>query len=293
MSMTPLISVFTPTYNRARTLSVLYESLKAQEKYNFEWIVVDDGSTDDTESLFEKWLEETRFPLTYFKKENEGKHIAINRGVRMAKGELFFIVDSDDWLLPEATCMIEEYSQKIMDKENVAGISFRRGTNAHTFIGSPHFETLTADIFDFRFRRKIRGDMAEVFKTAVLMKFSFPKVKGEKFCPESLIWHRIGLNYKMLWTSRIIYICRYLEGGLSDKSFEIRKNSPHTTLLYYSELQKMPIPWISKLKAHINYWRFFPFLANKDKQKGKKSSDFLLNILGFPLALLIRIKDRL
>lgn len=288
-----LLTIFTPALNRAHTLPTLYQSLKAQEIMNFEWVVIDDGSTDDTKILFEEWKKETPFPLTYIKKENEGKHIAINMGVQRAQGDYFFIADSDDWLLPEATRLIQKYGNKINNKEELAGVSFRRGTDAHTLIGSPRFDTIVTDVFDFRFRRKVKGDMAEVFKTAILKEFPFPEVKGEKFCPESLIWHRVGLKYKMLWTSHIIYICHYLKGGLTDKSFEIRKNSPKTTLRYYNELQKMPIPWIYKLKANINYWRFFPFLVGKGKQTEEKNSDFSLNVLGFPLALLMRINDRL
>ena len=96
-----LITVFTPTYNRARLLSRLYESLKAQTYQSFEWIIVDDGSTDNTEAVIDSLLErpsEYGFSLRYFKQQNGGKHRAINRGVQEARGELFFIADSDDYL---------------------------------------------------------------------------------------------------------------------------------------------------------------------------------------------------
>ena len=93
-----MITIFTPTYNRAYILPILFESLKIQTVKEFEWIIVDDGSTDNTESLIYKFKEECNFSIRYFKKENQGKHIAINFGVEKAKGNLFFIVDSDDYI---------------------------------------------------------------------------------------------------------------------------------------------------------------------------------------------------
>ena len=90
-----MITVFTPTYNRAHLLSNLYQSLLQQKAEDFEWLVVDDGSTDGTEELVNQWIEEAAFTIRYFKKENGGKHTAINKGVQLAEGDLFFIIDKN------------------------------------------------------------------------------------------------------------------------------------------------------------------------------------------------------
>lgn len=104
----PYFTVFTPTYNRGYTLYRLYESLKSQRTIDFEWMIVDDGSTDNTCQLVEKWIREERnFSIRYIKKENGGKPRAINYGIQYAKGRFFFIVDSDDFLLPDAVTKMQ------------------------------------------------------------------------------------------------------------------------------------------------------------------------------------------
>ncbi len=122
-----LITIFTPTYNRGFCLPVLYKSLQKQETYNFEWLVIDDGSTDNTKDLFTAWQKENnKFKITYLYQENGGKHRAINRGVQLAKGELFFIVDSDDYISKNATKRMAEMYSEIKDNQHFAGISAMR-----------------------------------------------------------------------------------------------------------------------------------------------------------------------
>ena len=93
------ITVFTPSFNRAHLLSRLYDSLLKQTTNDFEWLIVDDGSTDDTETKVEEFINKGELPIRYYKQQNGGKHRAINTGVQLASGELFFIVDSDDGLV--------------------------------------------------------------------------------------------------------------------------------------------------------------------------------------------------
>jgi glycosyltransferase involved in cell wall biosynthesis len=100
------ITVFTPTYNRSELLVRLYESLKMQNNKNFEWVIVDDGSSDNTTELVELWQHEQKVQILYYKQLNGGKHRAINKGISLANGLLFFIVDSDDFLLPESIDII-------------------------------------------------------------------------------------------------------------------------------------------------------------------------------------------
>lgn len=286
-----LLSIFTPTYNRANHLAQLYDSLCSQEEKNFEWIIVDDGSTDNTEEVVKSFKSENKIPINYFKKENEGKHIAINIGVEMAKGYLFFIVDSDDYLTKNATNKIAQYLPQIKDNHKLGGISFRRGHTETQLIGTKSFfDDVVLSIFDFRYRMNIKGDMAEVYKTEIMRKFPFPKFEKEKFCAESLVWNRIGLKYDMLWTSSIIYICHYLEDGLTNQNFEIRKKSPLSSTLYYSEFEKMPIPLLTKLKANINYWRFSKYVDISCAQKFKRVNP-IYSLIGYPLSFVFLITD--
>lgn len=257
MNAKPLITIFTPTYNRAYILPQLYKSLTEQSFKNFEWIVVDDGSSDGTKALFDKWQKEASFPVIYKKVENGGKHRAINKGVKLANGELFFIVDSDDRLIPETLNFIANEYNSIKDDNRFCGLAGSRGTLQGHRIGG-YFPPCPIDCscIDFRIKYKIKGDMAEVFKTAILRQYPFPEYEGEKFCPEALIWNRIGLKYLMRFFPDITYITEYLPDGLTASIIRLRHQSPMASMLYYSEYTQLPISFTSRLKGAINYWRF-------------------------------------
>ena len=289
--MIKLISIFTPTYNRALLLPQVYKSLVQQRKYNFEWIIVDDGSEDNTTAVVENFIKVANFPIKYFKQHNGGKHLAINKGVELAQGELFFIVDSDDYLVDEATALIEEYYPKIRNVADIAGVSFRRGYDNKNYIGSTQtFDDQVLNVLDFRYRLKIKGDMAEVYKTTILACYPFPAFPDETFCSEGLVWNRMAKKYKMLWTSKIIYIGEYLEGGLTDNSVKVRKKAPNAATLYYQELARMDIPLAIKIKSTANYWRFASYQKESFFNQFKKVNPFL-SLLSLPIVILLKIKD--
>lgn len=289
----PIITIFTPTYNRANLLPLLYESLKKQTNHNFEWVIVDDGSKDNTEEVVQEFISEGVLKINYLKKQNEGKHIAINKGVEMAKGELFFIVDSDDVLPEKSLEIILQKYEKIRNKKNIAGIAGRRGYLTGGYIGSNIvYDDLELTGLDLRFKKKVQGDMAEVYRLDILKKYPFPKFEGEKFCPEALVWQQIDQNYKMLWFSDIIYKGEYISGGLTANNLIVRQKSPKASCLYYSNLAKYEIPFFQKIKAVANYWRFaiydnVPFIS-----KVKKVSK-LLSIMALPISLSLIIRDKI
>ena len=250
-----LITVFTPTYNRAHLLGRLYESLCAQRFTDFEWLIVDDGSTDGTASLVQGFIAERRTDIKYLSPRNGGKHRAINHGVGQAKGELFFIVDSDDYLPADSLQSIAtEYAKCDSSMGGVAGLD---ATDGGKVIGSGLAqEFIECNSMEIRFKHHVTGDLAEVFKTSVMREFPFPEIDGEKFCPEALVWNRIALKYNLRYFNKVIYIAEYQDGGLTDNIVRVRRQSPVTSTTYYAELLLSSIPWGQKLKAAINYWRF-------------------------------------
>lgn len=250
-----LITVFTPTYNRAHLLGRLYESLCAQRFTDFEWLIVDDGSTDGTASLVQGFIAERRIDIKYLSQRNGGKHRAINHGVGQAKGELFFIVDSDDYLPADSLQSIAtEYAKCDSSMGGVAGLD---ATDGGKVIGSGLAqEFIECNSMEIRFKHHVTGDLAEVFKTSVMREFTFPEIDGEKFCPEALVWNRIALKYNLRYFNKVIYIAEYQDGGLTDNIVRVRRQSPVTSTTYYAELLLSSIPWGQKLKAAINYWRF-------------------------------------
>jgi glycosyltransferase involved in cell wall biosynthesis len=263
-----LITVFTPTYNRAKLLKRLYDSLCVQTFTDIEWLIVDDGSADNTEEIVNGFIAENKIDIKYIKQQNGGKHRAINHGVREAKGELFFIVDSDDWLPEDSLETINKYYQGIKNNKSFAGISGLDGFADGSFVGdSLPQDVMDCSLLDIEYKYHINGDMSEVYTTEVMKEFPFPEYENEKFCPEDLVWHRIAMKYNLRYMNKVIYIAEYQPDGITNSIVKVRMDSPMASMTYYSELSNMNISYLQKIKAAINYWRF-RFCSNiKDKPK--------------------------
>ncbi len=249
-----LITIITPLYNRAPFLPKLSESLERQTDKDFEWIVVDDGSIDDVHREIERLLP-TSFPVRLLSKKNGGKHTAVNMGIRNARGQLVLILDSDDVLPPKAIADIAKAYDTVKGKEDIAGVCGYMAHRDGRMIGYPKIEADTSEI-DLRYRYHVLGDMCEVFRTDILRQYPFPEIKGERFCPECLVWNRIAKKYRLHVFPKVIYLRDYLDGGLTDNIVRIRMNSPIASMMTYAEMNALPIPWIQKTKAAINYYRF-------------------------------------
>lgn len=286
-----MVSIFTPTYNRAHTLERLYSSLKTQTNKNFEWIIVDDGSSDNSEELIKDFILESLIEVRYIKQENAGKHIAINRGVELAKYELFFIVDSDDELDSCAIELILQQYEFIKDDDCFAGVcGLKAYFSGEKVGGEATFEVLDCSSLDFRFVYHQKGDMAEVFKTKILRSYPFPSFPNEKFCPELLVWTRIAEKFKLRYFAKKIYYCEYLTDGLTAKITKIRMESPEATLMCYSELSKSKIPFHQKIKACINFWRF-SFCSTRSIYS-KIKDIHALSLIILPISYIFHLKDK-
>lgn len=255
-----LITVFTPTYNRAQLLTRLYESLRRQTFTDFEWLIVDDGSTDNTKDVVDSFMAQSGGSLLirYIHKSNGGKHTAINLGAHEAQGELFFIADSDDALPEDALETTAKAYREIQGDKSFAGICGLDITLDGVIIGGGLGEDyIDATAIDIRFKRNIQGDLKEVFRTEVLREFPFPEITGERFCPEALVWNRIATKYKLRYINKPIYIAEYQTGGLTDNIVRIRMQSPVASMMTYAEMAGFAgVPFKARLRAAINYWRF-------------------------------------
>lgn len=285
-----MVTIFTPTYNRGYIIGKLYSSLCNQTCKDFEWIVVDDGSTDNTELLICSFIDEGKIPIRYIRQQNGGKHRAVNRGVREACGELFFIVDSDDVVTNEAVEIVVRYYNGIKEDCSFAGIC---GVKVHfdgTKVGGEcDFGILDCNSVDLRYKCGIRGDMAEVFRTEILRKYPFPEIEGEKFCSEALVWNRIAKKYRMRYFYKKIYKCEYLPDGLTANIIKVRVQSPMASMMYYSELSCMDIPIMQKIKATINFWRF---ACCSDKCFWEKAGQVgVYSLWLYPLGVLFHLRD--
>ena len=251
-----LLTIFTPTYNRASLLINLYNSLKAQTHFDFEWLIVDDGSVDDTKSIVEKFILENKINIKYIFQDNGGKHKAINTGLNHAITDYFFIVDSDDYLTDDAVQVIEDNLYKISE-DSVCGLIFNRiNKQGKTIGGENNFRELKCSLYDLKFKYHLNSDKAEVFKTKILRQFQYPIFENEKFSPEALVMYRMSGNYDIVYLNKGIYVGEYLEGGLTSSMTRIRMKSPKASTLYYKEHFYRARNLKEKIKCSINYFRF-------------------------------------
>lgn len=223
------VTILTPTYNRKNTLPILVDSLKKQTRQDFQWLVIDDGSTDETEKYFEKLkLEDISFEWEYHKKENGGKHTALNASHNYIKGNVVLILDSDDYLTTDAIETIEnEWNEYITDNPNIGIINYFRGGKDGSHLSVAHKQDIYIDDdIHYRINKKIKGDRCEVLRADLLKKYPFPVYDGENFFSESWLWNIIALNYKTVYRNKTIYICEYLEGGLTKSGRALRMKNP-------------------------------------------------------------------
>ena len=286
-----MITVLTPSYNRGNLLKNLYQSLRDQIFDDFEWIVVDDGSTDSTSEIIAHFKEDKKIVIKYIKQSNGGKHTAINAGVKISRGELLIIVDSDDTLPKDSLLIINNQYLKIRVDTTVGGVCGLMAHHDNIVIGNCNLLPQgNISSIDMRFKYGFLGDVCEVFKTDVLREFPFPEIYNEKFCPEDLVWNRIARKYTLYFFNQVVYYRDYLDGGLTSKIVKIRMKSPIASTICYGEMLDLDIPIKSKIKAAINYGRFYLCIKNKSKAE-KKIAPLWICLL--PVGLIFHIKDRL
>lgn len=272
-------TIFTPTYNRGDVLYRLYESIKLQNFKDFEWIIVDDGSTDNTSEILEKITKnENSIKIKYIKKENGGKHTAINLGVKVAKGDFFFIVDSDDYLPEDALSIIFEYVEQIKNNRHYAGVAGLRGSNANNpwnNFGTGKQRTknqsyldkeyIDATSFEYRYKYKILGDRAEVVRTSILKKHPLPSYADEKFMTEGVLWSSLAHEgYLFRWFNKVVYITEeYRNDGLTKNISEIHRKSPKGVREYNNLLAScQELPFFVRFKAGVKYFEFGKYTTN-------------------------------
>lgn len=284
------LTVFTPTYNRYELLKRTYESLKSQTCLDFTWLIVDDGSTDDTKSLVETWVNEGVIPIRYYYTENGGKMRAHNKGAELCDTDLFMCLDSDDWLTGTAVSDIYECADKISG-ENIAGIVAHKGKNETEplydvdFPKGEEYSTLYG-----LYLKGFKGETTLVFKTEVLREFPFPEIDGEKYVPEDYVYDKIDMKYALLILPKIITVCELVESGYTDSLRALKRNNKKAWYLYYE--QRAFITPVSLLKfKYLGYYIVYSRRCLEPLFKGKRISP-IWAVLGMPFALALIISGK-
>lgn len=217
MDKTQTLSIFTPTFNRAYCLGQCYQSLVNQDSKDFIWLIIDDGSTDGTESLVKSWIEEGRIKIKYHYQSNQGMHGAHNTAYRLIDTELNVCIDSDDFMPSDAVSKIIYYWNSVQEKNNIAGLvgldSFKDGT----IIGKKFPEGLkSATLEDIYFVHKVHGDKKLVYRTEIVKQFPpYPIFEGERFVPLGTLYLMIDKKHELVPINEVLCIVEYMEDGSS------------------------------------------------------------------------------
>lgn len=282
-----MITIFTPTYNRANTIIRTYESLINQTCKDFEWLIVDDGSTDNTELLVQEWINNKSISIRYVKQSNGGKYRAYNNGLRLAKGEFFFCVDSDDWLPTNAIELILSYAERLRGEDTLAGIIALKLYKDETVIGLPYKKHgISSSLYDLELSGE-GGERSIVFKTSIARMFPFPEETNEKFLGESVIYDRFHGKYEFIVFNDALTICEYQIDGLSSDPRAFMLHNPAGYKLYFAQRIDIAPSFYTRIGYVLRYHAFrLLYRGSAYDYKGKHK--LLVNTL-YPLGVFAKL----
>lgn len=269
----PYITVFTPVYNRAHTLERLYKSLKEQTYRDFEWVIVDDGSHDSSVELIKEFISENNdFSIKLLQRNHGGKHRAVNAGLDIAEGRLFFMLDSDDWIKKDSLEKVISWEKKIPAGSKCAGLcgcmEDEQGNKISKGLKKEYiYMPLTGMI-----RKGIDGDRADILFTDVFRQYKYPEIEGEYHIAPGVPFIRMANDgYKLLFFNEIIYIAEYGPDGLTAMGDKKSLDNFQGYTLRSKELLRSHIGSKRKLEILVKY----SLLSKKKKMSIREESDKL------------------
>lgn len=287
-----MITVLTTTFNRIGVLRNLWDSLQKQTVKDFEWLVVDDGSTDGTKNLITQLQEKSDFPIRYIYKSNGGKHTALNIGIQTVCSELTFIVDSDDYVTSDSVESILEIHKKYRSQNNICGYAFLRAF-PNGKINGKKFDVneKIGSYINVRVNGDDTGaDKAEVFKTHCLKEFPFPEYENEKFLGEDIVWVRMARKYEMVHINKAIYVGNYLEDGLTNNRRKHNIASPIGCMHRAKEFMEPDLKIKYRIKGGLQYIVYGKFAGVKVIDLIRKTKHKILVIACIPGGLLLHFR---
>lgn len=231
-------TVFIPTFNRSRILDRTLESVAAQTYRDFEVVIIDDGSEDDTRQLVQRWQKRADFPLRYYWQENQGKFAAHNNAIACASGYFFVLLDSDDTLLPQALERFDFHWRSIPDDQKDLFAGVEGLCLDHN--GKIYGDRFPSDVIDTTYieivkKYKISGEKRNALRTDVLRQYPYPIFDGERFIRDDLIWKRMAGRFKLRCFNEPVQIIDHQAEGLSANVMSIRLKNPKGFRYYFLE----------------------------------------------------------
>lgn len=276
-----LLTIFTPAYNRADKIRRVFSSLEEQMNSECEWLVIDDGSKDNTNEVVSKFIEESSMNIRYYKKENGGKHTAHNMAVDLAKGKYFMCLDSDDYLENNS---IEALIYKIKQCGSQEGIIAYKCDQNRTLLSKKFPQEMSvSNIYALNQEYNCMGEFVFVFPTELLKKNKFPVFAGERFLTESVLYDK--MNCRMHLLEKVIEVCEYQTDGLSNNLNEIMKKNPAGYCMYFMQRIDMQTTFINRIITIGKYLCFCIFAGEKRSVYNGKYKRLLR--LSYPLGIVM------
>lgn len=299
-----LFTVFTSAYNREKKIHRVYESMKSQTFRDFEWLIVDDGSIDNTHQLVEKWQKEADFPIRYIWKENGGHHTAFDVGVSEAKGTLFLQLDSDDACFPNALEIFSEVWNSLPEpKEQFSGVTGHCVDEEGVIIGDKYPKDVMDSVsLEMHYKYHVKGEKWGFNRTDLLRIHRFPMIEGVKWFPPNVVWYAIGRKYKTRYINKVLRTYYNEPAQTSDQAghFPIKKVAPGIFYLHRlvlnENIDRFNYSPKNFLRFAVHYSRF-SFHAGRSisvqKQDLTNPLAAFLWLLGLPLGIGLYLRDEL
>ena len=252
------ISILTATYNRAKLLDRLYTSIIVNnnncEELETEWLIMDDGSTDNTKRIVGEYIKEGIIDIKYYNQENKGKMTAINELVKNATGDIMVECDSDDYFTEDAFNIILSSIRQCKDMGNVYALVFLKYDQDGNNMGNEFFEdNYESTMFDLYFKENITGEKALVFNSNIRKQFEYEVEDGEKFITEARLHHKMDLEYVVRCFNKPIMICEYQKEGYSKNINKLFLENPQGYYNYFKEIFDQDMHGVTSKKRMYIY----------------------------------------
>jgi len=297
-----VFTVFTPTFNRSQTLSRVYEGLRLQTFRDFEWLIVDDGSTDGTKELVEKWQTESAFLIRYIYQENQGKPAAFNHGVQEARGELFVTLDSDDACLPQALERLKYHWDGIptAEKDKFSAVTVLCKDQNGRLVGDEFpRDVLDSDSIELVFKYNVKGEKWGFHRTDVLKQFPFPTLRNAKFISEGVVWFAISRRFKTRFVNEVLRVY-HIDDDAADHLTSLSPSTMFGRAYFHKYVLNELIEWcfsspLNILRSAINFSRYSFGLGKGPYSQFRELRHLVARFLvaiSLPFAFAISLKDK-
>ena len=277
-----ILTIFTPTFNRAYTLNKCYESLLRQTSKNFIWLIIDDGSTDNTKELVNSWINENKINIRYHYQENKGMHGAHNTAYKLIDTEINTCIDSDDYMTDDAVEKISDFWEKNRNDELAGFVALDSYENGE-IIGTKFPENLrSTTYFDIYNKYKVKGDKKFIYRSELTKLYPYPIFEGEKYVSLAYKYVKLDEKYKLALMNEVVCIVEYMDDGSSKNMLkQYRKNPKGFAFIRIENLKNTKISFKFKFKECIHY--VSSSLISHNRNFLKETPCKIITILAIPI----------